>query len=74
MDYQVITDESVDFRIVIQLRNIGVTVYSIAEEVPSITDNSVLSIAFEKNALLITEDKDLESWFSACNFRIVVYY
>ena len=58
MDYQVIADESVDFRIVIRLRNIGLTVYSIAEEVPSITDKSVLSIAFEKNALLITEDKD----------------
>ena len=58
MDYQVIADESVDFRIVIQLRNIGITVYSIAEEIPSIPDKSVLSIAFDKNALLITEDKD----------------
>ena len=58
MDYQVIADESVDFRIVIQLRNIGITVYSIVEEIPSITDKSVLLFAFEKNALLITEDKD----------------
>ena len=58
MNYQVVADESVDFRIVIQLRNIGMTVYSIAEETPSITDKSVLSLAFDKKALLITEDKD----------------
>ncbi len=58
MAYQVVADESVDFRIVIQLREIGISVYAIAEEIPSITDKLVLSIAFERNALLITEDKD----------------
>lgn len=58
MNYQVVADESVDFRVVLQLREIGITVYSIAEELPSITDNSVLSVAYEKKALLITEDKD----------------
>ena len=58
MNYQVVADESVDFRIVTQLRSIGITVYSIAEEIPSITDKSGLSLAFDKKALLITEDKD----------------
>lgn len=58
MNYEVVADESVDFRIVISLRDIGFSVYSIAEEIPSITDQSVLSIAVEKKALLITEDKD----------------
>jgi predicted nuclease of predicted toxin-antitoxin system len=58
MNYQVVADESVDFRIVIRLREIDFTVYSIAEEAPSITDKSVLTIAFKNRALLITEDKD----------------
>ncbi len=58
MNYQIVADESVDFRIVTQLRELGFTVYSIAEETPSITDKSILLIAVEKNALLITEDKD----------------
>ncbi len=54
MNYQIIADESVDFRIVIQLREAGLAVYSIAEEQPSITDKAVLSIACDKHALLIT--------------------
>lgn len=58
MNYQIVADESVDFRIVIKLRELGLQVYSIAEETPSVTDKSVLSIAVEKKALLITEDKD----------------
>jgi predicted nuclease of predicted toxin-antitoxin system len=58
MNYQIVADESVDFRIVTQLRQAGVTVYSVAEQQPSINDKSVLTIACEKKALLITEDKD----------------
>jgi hypothetical protein len=45
MNYHVVADERVDFRIVTQLREIGLNVYSIAEELLSITDKSVLSIA-----------------------------
>src|SRR5664279_4669684 len=58
MAYQIVADESVDFRVVIRLREIGLIVYSIAEETPSITDSNVLSVAFGNKALLITEDKD----------------
>ena len=58
MNYQIVADESVDFRVVVRLREIGMTVFSIAEEIPSITDSDVLSIASENRALLITEDKD----------------
>jgi predicted nuclease of predicted toxin-antitoxin system len=58
MNYQIVADESVDFRIVNQLRQLGLYVYSIAEETPSVTDKFVLSISVEKKALLITEDKD----------------
>jgi predicted nuclease of predicted toxin-antitoxin system len=58
MKYQIVADESVDFRIVIQLREIGLTVYAIVEQEPSISDEKVLAIANENEALLITEDKD----------------
>lgn len=58
MNYQIVADESVDFRVVTRLHEIGITVYSIAEETPSITDSHVLSIALENKALLIREDKD----------------
>ncbi|HVZ95899.1 MAG TPA: DUF5615 family PIN-like protein [Chitinophagaceae bacterium] len=58
MEHLVVADESVDYRIVTQLRNAGIEVYSITEEKPSLKDQDVLQIAYEKKALLITEDKD----------------
>ena len=58
MKYQIVADESVDFRIIFQLRELGFSVYAIVEQQPSITDQMVLSVACENNALLITEDKD----------------
>ena len=58
MSYQIIADESVDYRIVLLLRQLGLTVYSISEDQPSIKDDLVLNIACDNNALLITEDKD----------------
>lgn len=54
----IVADESVDFRIVGHLREVGYDVYSITEQNPSIADIEVLNIAVEKQALLITEDKD----------------
>jgi len=58
MEYQIVADESVDFRIVLQLRKIGLDVFSIIESTPSVNDIEVLSIAFQNKALLVTEDKD----------------
>jgi predicted nuclease of predicted toxin-antitoxin system len=58
MKYQIVADESVDFRIVVQLRDVGLTVYAISEQQPSIRDEQVLAIAYNNDALLITEDKD----------------
>lgn len=55
---KIVADESVDFRIVVALRSEGYDVWAIVEEDPSITDRQVLSIAFDQNALLLTEDKD----------------
>jgi predicted nuclease of predicted toxin-antitoxin system len=58
MNPQIVADESVDFRIILQLRKIGLNIYSIAESQPSLKDEVVLAIAHGKEALLITEDKD----------------
>lgn len=62
MKYQIIVDESVDYRIVLELRNAGFSIYAIAEQ-PSIKDENVLSIAYQNDALLLTEDKILGNWF-----------
>ena len=58
MNYQIIADESVDYRIVTQLRETGLTVFSISEQEPSLNDEAVLTISCDNNALLNTEDKD----------------
>jgi predicted nuclease of predicted toxin-antitoxin system len=53
-----LADESVDFRIVTLLRNAGYTVEAVLETNPGIDDESVLSLALAREAVLITEDKD----------------
>jgi predicted nuclease of predicted toxin-antitoxin system len=58
MNSQIVADESVDFRIVVQLREKGIQVYSITEELPSAKDEIVLKTAHDNRALLLTEDKD----------------
>lgn len=57
-DYLFVADESVDFNLIVFLRNKGLEVFSILEKPPSLVDSGVLQIAVEKNAVLITEDKD----------------
>lgn len=54
----IVIDESADYAIVDQLRANNFIVYAIIDETPSISDKEVLHIATEKNALIITEDKD----------------
>lgn len=53
-----LADESVDHPIVLRLREDGHDVLSIAEMEPSITDETVLSRANQRQDLLLTEDKD----------------
>lgn len=53
-----LADESVDFPIVKLMRELGFEVDFIAEISPSISDTEVLRIANEKEAILITMDKD----------------
>jgi predicted nuclease of predicted toxin-antitoxin system len=54
----IVADESVDIGIVQLLRKKSHEVVSIAEECTGISDEEVLNIAFSKDAILITEDKD----------------
>ncbi|MCG3163454.1 MAG: hypothetical protein JMDDDDMK_04881 [Acidobacteria bacterium] len=53
-----LADESVDQQIVDRLREEGHDVLFVTEMEPGITDDIVLGRANEKNALLITADKD----------------
>jgi predicted nuclease of predicted toxin-antitoxin system len=69
MSFKIVADESVDFRIVVQLRKIGFQVYAISEEQYSIKDETVLAIAVEQNSLLITEDKDFGELVFRLQFR-----
>lgn len=54
----IVADESVDFEIIRSLRKNSFEVHAIAEESPALSDAAVLEVATQKNALLITEDKD----------------
>jgi predicted nuclease of predicted toxin-antitoxin system len=51
-------DESVDLQIVKNLRQDGHEVSYVADMEPGLTDEAVLARANEKNALLLTSDKD----------------
>jgi predicted nuclease of predicted toxin-antitoxin system len=61
-----VADESVDFGIILLLRQKGISVISIAEESSGIMDKEVLDIAVKNQCLLITEDKD----FGELTFRL----
>ncbi len=59
MTYQlIVADENIDFRLTKLLRENGFDVFTIFENDRGIKDSNVLSIAHDKNAFLITEDKD----------------
>lgn len=53
-----IVDESVDYPLVIALRDSGHVVYSVLEDLPGAKDEEVLRVASERKAPLITKDKD----------------
>lgn len=53
-----LADESVDFRIVTNLREDGYEVEAVIEMDPGISDDQVLEIANDLEAILLTEDKD----------------
>lgn len=55
---EIVADESVDARIIAALKQAGYIIYSIADYNGGIIDTEVISIALNKKAFIITEDKD----------------
>jgi predicted nuclease of predicted toxin-antitoxin system len=55
---KIIADENIDYKIIQELRNEGIEVFSISESQFGIKDKEVLEVANHLEALLITEDKD----------------
>jgi predicted nuclease of predicted toxin-antitoxin system len=53
-----LADEGVDFSVVQRLRSDGHEVLYVAEMDPGVSDEKVLAAANDKNALLLTADKD----------------
>lgn len=53
-----LADENIDRTVIAQLRLAGHEVLAVAEMDPGIDDSTVLAIANERQALLVTEDKD----------------
>lgn len=53
-----LVDESVEYRLVTFLRNLGFDTLSVAESFPSLDDKTVLSTAYKENRIIITNDKD----------------
>ena len=62
MHLKILADESLDFRIVTELRNKGFEVISVLREYQGSSDKTVLELARKHNALLVTEDSDFGEW------------
>jgi len=65
LQFKLLADESLDFRIVLNLRNAGFEVISVIEDYSGISDKEVLNLAIKFNAILITEDSDFGEWIFA---------
>lgn len=70
MPLKLLADESLDFRIVSNLRGAGFEVISVMKEYQGISDKEVLNLAREFNAILITEDSDFGEWVFAHKEKI----
>ena len=55
---RIIADESVNYSLVKDIRNLGIEVLSIAEDYASLQDIDIASLSLDPPALILTEDKD----------------
>ena len=62
---ELLADESLDDRILRILRAAGLTVHSIREDRPGMSDRDVLDLSCRLNSLLLTEDSDFGTWVFA---------
>ena len=54
----IVADENIDIAIIKRLREDGHDVFSVAQAIPSSSDEIVLGVVLERRALFLTEDKD----------------
>jgi len=54
----ILADENLNARFIENLRNAGFEVLSVSEQFSGIADTSVVALAMQETAILITEDKD----------------
>ena len=65
MQFKILADENVDFRIVTALKNNAFDIISVLREYQGISDDEVIGLAKRFNALLLTEDSDFGHWVFA---------
>ncbi len=67
MPLKILADEDIDFRLIKNLRTKGFEVMSVLKDYQGASDKEVLEIAKNREALLLTEDKDFGTWvFAHC--------
>jgi predicted nuclease of predicted toxin-antitoxin system len=61
----IIADENIDSHIISALRDSGVEVFSISEELSGIDDFEIIELARKADLIILTEDKDFGEWVFA---------
>ncbi len=75
MPLKILADEDVDFRLINNLRAKGFEVISVLKDYQGVSDKEVLEIAKNREALLLTEDKDFGTWvFAHCEKCVGIIY
>jgi len=73
--FEIIADENCHAGIIAHLRSLGFAVLSVRESFPGISDQKVLDLTIQNNALLVTEDSDFgELVFSHHNPAVGVVF
>ena len=65
----IIADENLDARIIKELRNNEIEVFSIAEELGGIADIEIIELAKKTDFIILTEDKDFGEWVFSHGIR-----
>lgn len=58
----ILADENLPSSICFALRNGGITVYSIAEEQPGLSDEEIVGLSLNPKRIVLTEDKGFGEW------------
>jgi len=65
LQLKILADENVDYRIIKDLRKKGFDIISILEDFRGISDKEIIELARNKDAIVLTEDKDFGNWIFA---------